>query len=389
MTTTIVEAVRWDPELGALRVSGFAEAASVLRGPRWSSDPRHSPLVSPAVRDLPAGALMFTDPPDHTRLRRLLGPAFTPAAIGRLRPRVTAIIDAALDELPGPAGEADILADLAHPATLAVIAELLDIGVEGAALFADHSPALARLLEVDAGPEDLMAAATATTELTFFLTPILAERRRAPGADFISAMLAVGDGPGGIELEEVLTTAILLLAAGHDTTADVIANSTAALLGAPEQVPILLSDPERGVEELLRLEGSAKLAGRTALVDHDLGGHHIEAGTPVVVDLRKANRDPRRFTAPAELDLAREAIGHLAFGAGAHFCLGAALARLEIAETLTRLFRRFPALALTEAPVRWRDSTTFHGMHELPVRTEVPAGNTDQSRLRRRPVRAR
>jgi cytochrome P450 len=362
--------VCWDRELGAVRVSGFREASSVLRGSGWSSDPRCSPLAPPGIRDLPRGALMFIDSPDHMRLRRLLNPAFTAPAIKRLRPRIAAIVAAALDRLPGPAGEADILTDLARPVTLAVIAELLDIGVEGAALFAEHSASLARLLDLDSAPEDLMAGALAVTELTLFLTPILADRRGAPGADFISALLALSERSDGLDLEEVLTTCILLLAAGHDSTADVIANATVALLGAPEQLPTLFSAADRAVEELLRLEGPTKLVGRTALVDHDLGGHRIARGTPVMVDLWHANRDPRRFSDPSTLMLARPASGHLAFGAGAHFCLGAALARLEISETLTQLFARFPRLSLSGPEhLRWRESRTFHGLLDLPVRT--------------------
>jgi hypothetical protein len=370
----LAEPVSWDPDLQAFRVTGFTEALLVLRGPGWSSDPRHNPLVAPRVGDLPAGALMFTDPPDHTRLRRLLGPAFSPASTRRLQPRIAAIVTSALVGLTdtdggAPHGEVDLLADLARPLTLAVIAEVLDIGVEGAQLFAQHSGALSGLLEIDAGPAQLSAASMAVAELTLFLTPLLAQRRRFPGQDLISGLLALDDDPRGMSLEEVFTTCILLVAAGHDTSANVIANSTVALLGAPEQLPALFADPHRAVEELLRLEGSAKLAGRTALIDQRLGDQVIPADAPVVVDLWRANRDSRRFSGgnPSCLDLTREPAGHLAFGTGAHFCLGAALARLEITETLTQLFARFSRLALTGAPIRWRESQTFHGVHELPV----------------------
>jgi cytochrome P450 len=368
LTVTAVEPVRWDDETGAFRVSGFIEASAVLRGAGWSSDPRRSPLVSPKIRDMPRGSLLFADPPDHTRLRRLLSPAFTASAIGRLRPRITAIVDAVLDGLPDAGPEIDVLRDVSYPLTLAVIAELLDVGVEGARLFAEQTPNLVRMLEIDAGPEDLMASAVAATELTLFLTPILAERRQEPGNDFISALLAIGDEPDGLGLREVLATCILLLAAGHETTANLIANSTLALLNQPEQLPHLLEDPHRAVDELLRLEGAVKLAGRTALTDHDLGGQHITAGQAVLVDIYQANRDPLRFPTPLRLDLSRTPTGHLAFGAGPHFCLGAALARLETAETLTRLFTRYPDPALTSAPTRWRESSTFHGLRELPVR---------------------
>jgi cytochrome P450 len=367
-TTATTEPVRWDDETGAYRVTGFAEASAVLRGEGWSSDPRLNPLVSQEIQEMPRGSLLFADPPDHTRLRRLLSPAFTPNAIGRLRPRITAIVDAVLDGLHDTGPEIDILQDVGYPVTLAVIAELLDVGGEGAQLFAGQTPNLVRMIEIDAGPEDLMAGAIASTELMLFLTPILAERSHNPGDDFISALLALQDDSDGLGLDEVLATCILLLAAGHETTANLITNSTLALLTQPEQLPHLFANPERAVEELLRLHGAAKLAGRTALTDHDLGGQHVTTGQPVLVDIQQANRDPRRFPAPQRTDLSRRPTGHLAFGAGPHFCLGAALARLETVETLTRLFTCYPDLALADAPIHWRDSTTFHGLRELPVR---------------------
>lgn len=370
--------VAWDPHLGAFRVSRFAEASQVLRGEGWSSDPGLSPLTSEALRDMPPGTLVFTDPPEHTRLRRQLAPAFTPQAIGRLRPRVVAVIDAVLDGLAdAPGGEVDILADVAHPVTLAVIAELLDVGVEGAHLFAEHTPQLSRMLELDATAEDMMASAIASTEMMLFLTPIIAERRQHPGEDFISALLALVTGDdvddaaaaGGLSLQEVMATCILLLAAGHETTSNMITNSTLALLTHPDQQQHLHAHPERAIEELLRLQGAAKLAGRTATRDHYVAGTHIPTGAAVLVDLHQANRDPDRLLDPARMDLSREPVGHLAFGAGVHFCLGAALARLETVETLTRVFTRYPDLTLVTQTPRWRESSTFRGVHELQVRT--------------------
>ena len=375
MTTTsntssagVMGPVWWDPETGAFRVSGFAEAAQVLRGEGWSSDQRLSPLASPLVREMPSGTLLFADPPDHTRLRRLISRAFTPRAIGQLRPRIGAIIDSALDGLTEIGPIVDVLHDVAYPATLAVISELLDVGVEGAELFADQTPRLARGLEIGASDADLMASAVASTELTLFFTPILEQRLRDPGDDFISSLLALHGRPDGLELDEVLATCILLLAAGHETTANLIANSTLALLTHPGQIPHLMAHPDRGVEELLRLEGAAKLAARTATADHDLGGHRVTAGNAVLVHLQQANRDPRRYADPHVLDLTRAPEPHLAFGTGPHFCLGAALARLETVETLTGLLTRYPALSLTGDEPRWRDSDTFHGLHALPAR---------------------
>lgn len=370
MTTTALDGpVHWDAELGAFRVTGYAEASAVLRGDGWSSDLRLSPLVHEELKDLPGGGMLVADAPDHTRLRRPLSPAFTPRAIESLRPRVGAIVESVLDGLAGIGPEIDVLADVGYPVALAVITELFDVGAEGAQLFAELTPKLARGVEFDAGPEDLMAGAVATTEMTLFLTPILAERMRAPGNDFVSALLAlVDDGPDGFSLGEVLTTCVLLLVAGHETTANLIANSTLALLQEPAQIPLLLRDPGRAVEELLRCHGPVKLLPRTALAEQDLGDERIHPGQAVLLDLRAANIDPARFPGAERMDLGREPAGHLGFGAGIHFCLGAALARLEAAEALARLFARFPGLELTHTQCAWRDSTALHALEELVVR---------------------
>jgi len=340
-------------------VTGFDEASAILRGTGWSSDPRRNPLAPPEIADLPPGALVFMDPPDHTRLRAFLSPAFTPRAIERLRPRVASIVDAVLDGVEGEE-YADVLDEIGYLVPLAVVTELLDAGVEGAEAFRQHTPALFRLLEVEPSPEDLKAGVLASTELMLFLTPLIAERRVRPGDDFVSAMLAAAEGP---RLEEVLATCMLLLAAGHETTANLIANGARAVLAEPGRRAGFLADPRRAVEELLRLEGAIKLVGRVALTDHE----QVREGEPVLIRLDRANRDPRRYDDPARLDFTRPQQPHLAFGGGPHFCLGAALARLEISETLTRLFTRFPGMEPAGEP-QWRDSTTFHGLTSLPVR---------------------
>ncbi|WP_329236743.1 cytochrome P450 [Actinoallomurus sp. NBC_01490] len=354
--------VTWNAGLGAHIVTGFDEASAVLREPGWSSDPRRSPPAPPAARDLPLAALLFMDPPDHTRLRRLIAPAFTPRAVERIRPRVASIVDAALDTLEETA---DLVADLGHLVPLAIIAELLDAGTDGAELFRAETPRLARMLEVGAGADDFAEAVDAFAAVTLFLVPLIDERRRHPGDDFISALLAVGD----LTVDEVLATTVLLLAAGHETTANLIGNGALALMRHPRQLPHLFTDPARAVEELLRHMGPVRLVGRVALTGHLLGGHPIRAGEQVLVRIDAADRDPRRFPDPDRLDLTRSGPSHLAFGGGAHFCLGAALARLEAQETLTRLFARFPAMTPATGTPRWRDSTTFRALTALPVRT--------------------
>lgn len=375
MTITALEGpVHWDAELGAWRVTGYAEASAVLRGEGWSSDLRLSPLVHDELKDLPGGGMIVAVAPDHTRLRRPLSPAFTPRAIESLRPRVTAIVDSVLDGLAVIGPEVDVLADVGYPIALAVICELFDVGAEGAELFAELTPKLARGIEFDASAEELMAGAVASTEMTLFLTPILAGRMRRPGNDFVRALLALaGDGPGGFSLGEVLTTCVLLLVAGHETTANLIANSTLALLQEPAQIPLLLGNPGRAIEELLRCHGPVELLPRTASIEQELGGRFVHPGQAVLLDLRAANTDPVRFPGAERMDLGREPAAQLGFGAGIHFCLGAALARLETAETSTRLFGRGWNLRLAERPVRWRKSMALHALQELALQLDSGA----------------
>jgi cytochrome P450 len=358
------EPVRWDAAIGAFVVTGFEEASAVLRSGGWSSDPANSPLAPPGTAELPTGLMLFRDPPDHTRLRRLVAPAFTARAVEGLRPRVAAVVDACLAGF-APGDEVDLMSEFAYLVPMAVIAELLDVGVEGAEVFLEQTPRLVRMLEVDAGADDLAEAVAAALEVTIFLTPILSERRRGTGGDdFVSALLAAEE----LSLDEVLATCILLLAAGHETTANLIGSGALAVLQDPARRPQLLADPARAIEELLRLHGPVKLIARTALTDHELGGLRVRAGQPVVLLVDRAGRDPRRWAEPERLDLTRNGPPHLGFGTGIHFCLGAALARMEAAEALTRLHRTFPGTALTTSEPRWRASTTFHALEELPVR---------------------
>ncbi len=356
--------VHWDDEHGVLVVTGFDEASSVLRSHGWSSDPANSPLTPPQLAAMPAGVMLFRDPPDHTRLRRLVAPAFTARSIEALRPRVASIVESCLDGLAED-DEADLLADFGYLVPLAVIAELLDVGVEGAEVFLEQTPHLVKLLEVDADEDDVAEAMAAAVEVTMFLTPVLARRRnQEAGDDFISALLATGE----LSLDEVMSTCVLLLAAGHETTANIIGTGAMALLDWPDQIPHLQADPARGIEELIRTHGPIKLIGRTALTGHEVGGVRVEAGQPVLLRLDAANRDPRRWTDPDRLDLTRPGPANLGFGTGIHFCLGAALARLEAAESLTRLHRRYPNLALLDAEPRWRPSSTFHRLDAVPAR---------------------
>ncbi len=363
---TPVEPVCWDDQYRAYVINGFEEAALVLRDSvGWSSNPANKP-GSPAAEKVPGllHAIPLMDPPEHTRLRSLLSPAFSPRVIERLRPRVIAIVNSVLDGLEDE-DEADIVADVGYVVAPSVIAELFDVGVEGAELLLEQAPRLVRWMEFDPTPEDFQTTADAAAKLTGFLMPIMEKRNREPGDDFISALVAVEDG---MSTEEILTSCFVVLTAGGEAVGRLISLATLAILRDPAQIPHLLADPGRAVEELLRMEGTSKRLVRIALTDHDLGGHRIPKGHIVFIHVLEANRDPRRGPDAHQLDLSREPLGHLTFGNGPHFCLGAALARLVATETLVRLFTRFPGLTSTSREPAWIPSTTFRGLTELPVR---------------------
>ncbi|HEY3893758.1 MAG TPA: cytochrome P450 [Pseudonocardiaceae bacterium] len=376
--------VCWDGDLDAFLVSSYAEASAVLRGPGWSSDPNRNPALAARInraefgtQALPA-TLLTMDPPEHTRLRRLLAPAFTPRAIDALRPRIAAVVEAAFADL-GTAGEVDVIADIGYPIPLAVMCELLDVDIEGAQLLRTETPKLVGMLEFDPDADAVLAAEEATASLALHLLPILGDRRHRPGDDLASQLLRLGDDSDGggdngeaLGLDEVLVTCILLLTAGHETTANVIGNGVLTLMEHPNQLRLLQGDPaliKPTVEEILRFECPAKIAGRTSLIDRQLGGHTIRAGQRVLVLLGAANRDPEQFRDPERFDITRTPAPHLAFGAGPHFCLGAALSRLEAQETLRQLLPLLSEWRLAPGAPAWRVSDTFRALQELHLFT--------------------
>ncbi len=373
--------VRWDERLGAHLVLSHEHAAAVLRGSAWSSDPRNSPRLMAELgggdheAEIWASSLVTSDPPTHTRLRGAVNAFFTPRAVARIRGRVEAIAQSACAPLAD--GEPlELMSELAYPIPLAVIAELFDVGLEGAELLREHTPTLARMLELDPTPAEREAIGAAAMTLMLFLVPIVAQRRTDPGGDLLSAMLHPPDGGVALETEEIVTMCLLLLAAGHETTANLIGNGTLALLEHPHELRRLAEHPElapRAVEELLRYDSPVQVASRIAREDLRLDGVAVRRGEQALVVLGAANRDEARHADPDRLDLARDAPTHLAFGNGPHYCVGAGLARLEAQETLPRLAR---ALANHE-PDAWshaRDgSRTFRRLRSLHLGPIVPA----------------
>jgi cytochrome P450 len=369
--------VCWDADLEAFLVTSYAEASAVLRGPGWSSDPNRNPALAARFDRAELGnqalrtTLLTMDPPDHTRLRRMLAPVFTPRAIDALQPRITAVVKAALADL-GQAGEVDVIADIGYPIPLAVMCELLDVDIEGAQLLRTETPKLVGILEFDPDEEAVLAAEEATASLALYLLPILGDRRVRPGDDLASQLLRLvddgGSGDPALPLDEVLATCILLLTAGHETTASLIGNGVLTLMQHPDQLALLQRDPaliKPAIEEMLRFECPAKIVGRTSLIDRQFGGQTIRAGQRVLVLLGAANRDPAQFRDPECFDITRTPAPHLAFGAGPHFCLGAALSRAETQETLRQLLPLLTEWRLAPEAPAWRASDTFRALDKL------------------------
>lgn len=367
--------VRWDQGVGAHLVLSHEHAAAVLRGGEWSSDPRNSPRLRAALEEgnapgiLGRQTLLTSDPPAHTRLRGAVNRFFTPRAVRGIQDRVAAIVETAL--APILEGEpAELMGELAYPIPLAVIAELFDVGLEGAEVLGAETPALARGLELDPAAEEAAEVAAAALRVMLFLVPIVARRKVEPGEDLLSALIHPPEGGVALADEEIITMCLLLLAAGHETTASLIGNGAAALFERPDRLDWLARHPahsSRAVDELLRFESPVQVASRVATADLNLGGVKVAKGEQALVIIGAANRDPAQHPDPDRLDLSREGAAHLAFGLGPHFCVGAGLARLEAQETFLRLARS----PLRPEPGTWsirRDrSHTFRRLRSLDI----------------------
>jgi cytochrome P450 len=371
--------VQFDERLDALLVLSYEHAAAVLRGPQWSSDPRQlfAPLGGPGPGSKVWGeSLLMSDPPTHTRLRKAVNRFFTPRAVRSIRARVAAIVDTAC--APLLEGEpVELMSELAYPIPLAVIAELFDVGLEGAELLRSETPTLARMLELDPTPAEIEAIGAAAMTVMLFLVPLVAQRRTDPGEDLLSALIHPPEGGVALATDEILTMCLLLLAAGHETTSNLIGNGTLALLRHPTQLDWLARHPEGcpgAIDELLRYDSPVQVASRVAREDLVLGGIAVRKGQQALVVLGAANRDPARYADPDRLELTRSGPSHLAFGNGPHYCVGAGLALLEAQETFNRL-----AQVLRPAAGGWSHSRersrTFRRLRSLHIGAGRPSAS--------------
>jgi cytochrome P450 len=315
-------------------------------------------------------SMLDRDPPDHTRLRRLVSKAFTPRAIEALRPRITALVDGMLDAA-GRQGQVDLVDALAFPLPFAVIGEMLGTPPADHERIRQLSGTVVRSLEPVNDPDTAKAIIEADAELTQIAAEMIAWKRANPAGDLLTALINAEDGGDVLGDEELISQTLLLYIAGHETTVNLIAGGTLALLRHPDQLARLREDPGltvNAVEEMLRYDSPVQATRRITLEPASLGGVTIPAGSFVMALLGSANRDESFFGPDAgRLRLDREnARQHVSFGAGPHHCLGASLARMEAAIALDRLVTRFPALALDGEP-SWNGRINLRGPAHLPV----------------------
>jgi cytochrome P450 len=353
-------------------VTGYEALRQLLADTRFSSRQDigilHMPYETPGM---PAptepspqvpGLFISMDPPDHTRLRRMLTGAFTVKRMKQLEESIIDIVERQLDEMARLTPPVDLVKEFALPVPSLVICELLGVPYTDRETFQGNS---SKFLEKDIELDEKMAAYTG---LTTYLAELVTRKRAAPDEDILSDLARNDD----LTIEELTGIAFLLLLAGHETTANMLALGTFALLEHPEQLAELRADPDLmpgAVEELMRYLSIADIFLRYATEDIELGGEKIGKGSTVVISLLAANRDPRRFDDPDTLDLHRKARGHLSFGHGVHQCLGQQLARIEMRAGFAGLLRRFPSLrlAIPAGEVKLKSDMNIYGVHELPV----------------------
>ncbi|GAA4880487.1 cytochrome P450 [Saccharopolyspora cebuensis] len=346
-------------------VTGHEQVRAALLDPRFSArqDIRTTPPGQPAPPAAAPGFFVRMDPPEHTRYRRMLQAQFTPRRMELLAPRIERITHEHLDAVADHGPPTDLVPGFAVPVPSLVICELLGVPYPDREVF-QRSTATA--LDLTAGPDQVGAA---LSELNAYLGELVVRTRREPGDHLLGGLVRDGD----LTDAELTAMAFLLLVAGHETTANMLALGVLALLAHPDQLAALRAEPalaDDAVEELLRYLTIMQFgAMRVALEDFDFGGARIAAGEAVVLSLPAANRDPARFRNPEVLDLRTPSGGHLAFGHGAHHCLGHQLARLELRIGYTALLHRFPELRLAEpvTALPMRHGMSIYGVHRLPV----------------------
>ncbi|WP_369131006.1 cytochrome P450 [Modestobacter roseus] len=367
--------VQWDAGLGMWLAFTHAEANAVLRDRRLGRIWRDK---APAERFgqfnlIHRNAILEMEPPEHTRLRRLISTAFARGHVERLRPWVQELADGLVDQLVARSGGStpvDVLSGMSEELPVAVIAELLGVPSADRPLLRPWSNAIVKMYEYGRTTAVEDDAERAAAEFVAYLRELAAERRRTPGEDLLTHLVTVRDSEGDrLTEDELVTTCILLLNAGHEATVNVSGNGLLALLEHPAELQRLRDDPAllpTAIEELMRFDSPLQLFERTATADVEIGGVTVAQGQKIAALLGSANRDPRVFTDPDNLDVGRTDNPHISFGAGVHFCIGAPLARVELQASFGALLSRTSSLELGARPQR-RPEFVMRGLADLPV----------------------
>jgi cytochrome P450 len=355
--------------LGFWVLTRYRDIATLLRDPRLC----HEPSAEEFGFTNEGASMLFRDPPAHTRLRALVSRAFTPRMLESWRARIHQIVSRSVERAK-ERGEIDVIADLAFPLPATVICEMLGLPPEDQAQCRTWTNALTKSLDPVMSTEEADELIQAMVEFNEYLAERIAERRKSPGDDLMTALIAAEEQGDRLSQEELISTMSLLFVAGHETATNLIGNGMLALLRNPDQLQRLRDQPalmRNGIEELLRYDSPVQFVIRTVKKPVAVEGEEIASGDPVLLIIAAANRDPAQFAEPDVLDLGRSDIRHLSFGGGIHFCLGSVLARMEAQIALGALISNFDELKIATDQLRWRKHINLRGLESLPVEVGV------------------
>lgn len=374
-----VDPVHWSTKLNGWVITGYDDARAILTDKQISADrltpfyehqsPSMQKRISELIRYLNTW-VAFKDPPEHTRLRTLMNKVFTRAAVRELRPAIERAVDRLLDSMEGQS-EVDFIEAFAYPLPAAVIMDMLGLPHEDTEALKDWSNKMQLFIGgATTSSEKYTLAERGAIEMATYFRDVIIDREKNLGDDMISKLLTIRQEGEALTEDEVIGTSMLFLFGGHETTTNLLGNGVRAFLSHPEQLQKLLSRPElirSAVDEVLRFDGPTGATVRVVKEDHELHGQQLKRGDRVFVMINAANHDERVFDSPGTFDIERNPNPHLTFNYGAHFCLGAPLARLEGEVAFLRLFDRFPAMTLTAQRYRYMDTLVMRGVRSMPV----------------------
>ena len=371
--------VHWDPYLHSWIVTRYADVVRVLHDFSAHTAPSTQELTAKGlsglnpIAEIMVKQMLFLDPPAHTRVRSLAAQAFTPQRVEVLRAHIRDVVDSLLDAVE-PSGEVDLIKALAEPLPCIVTAEMLGVPVEHHAQLKLWSQDFGEMLgNYQHSADRVRRVLKSLREMTAYFQSAMQEQRLQPREGLVSSLMNARIEGEGLTAEEVIANLIVTMVGGQETTTNLIANGVLALLRNPDQLAMLRADFSlipSAVEEFLRYESPSQHTSRLAPEDVEVGGKLIRKGQAVIAVMAAGNRDPERFPDPDRLDITRSDNRHLAFGWAAHFCFGAALARMEAQITFQSLLERFPTWTLERVPLVWRANLGLRGLTALPIRVE-------------------